>query len=326
MMPSSQSRIATAVERENRLPSFGEKLRREREKRSITLDQISQSTKIGTRMLQALEDDKFNQLPGGIFNKGFVRAYARHLGLDEDQAVAEYLEASGDAPPVQPELPAEESVRRIEASADAPQRHLPWGVFAAILLLVALALSIWSHRQKKHEGPATQASPPPPAAQQSVEDHAAPTATVPGAAVSSSSGRNPLPPAPVSSTVNPAAQVPPANAPAKKPAAVAPKTPSETTAPPAPGEFVVVIQAREDSWTTITADGKTVYSGILSAGDQRAIRGRKEVIVKAGNAGGIDLRFNGKELNRQGDSGQVRTITFGPGGITPNSPATPPIE
>ena len=82
MMPSSQSKIATAgrFERENRLPSFGEKLRREREKRSITLDQISESTKIGTRMLQALEDDRFSQLPGGIFNKGFVRAYARHLG------------------------------------------------------------------------------------------------------------------------------------------------------------------------------------------------------------------------------------------------------
>jgi cytoskeleton protein RodZ len=328
MMLSSESKIATAVGGENRLPSFGEKLRREREKRSITLDQISESTKIGTRMLQALEDDKFNQLPGGIFNKGFVRAYARHLGLDEDQIVAEYLEASGDAPPVQPELPAEESVRRLEASSDVPHRQLPWGVFAAILLLVALALSIWSHRQKKHEGLAPPASQPAPAAQQPVEHHAVPTAAVPGPALPSSD-KNPPPPAPVTSTASPAAQVPPANAPAKNPASAAtaaPKTSSETTAPPKPGEFVVLIQAREDSWTTITADGKTVYSGILSAGDQRAIRGHKEVTVKAGNAGGIDLRFNGKQLNRPGDSGQVRTITFGPGGMTANSPATPPTE
>jgi cytoskeleton protein RodZ len=329
MMPSSQSKIATAIERENRLPSFGEKLRREREKRSITLDQISQSTKIGTRMLQAIEDDKFNQLPGGIFNKGFVRAYARHLGLDEDQTVAEYLEASGDAPPVQPEFPAEEPGRRIQTSADVPHRQLPWGVFAAILLLVALALSIWSHRQKKHEGAPTQDSPPPPAAQQPVQNHAAPIATPPGPAVSSSSEKNPLTPSPLSSAVSPAAQVPPVTVPAKNPAAAAtaaPKTPSPTTASPAPGEFVVVIQAREDSWTTITADDKPVYSGMLSAGDQRAIRGRKEVIVKVGNAGGIDLSFNGKQLDRQGDSGQVRTITFGPGGIIPNSPATPPVE
>jgi cytoskeleton protein RodZ len=318
-------------ERENRLPSFGEKLRREREKRSITLDQISESTKIGTRMLRALEDDKFSQLPGGIFNKGFVRAYAHHLGLDEDQTVAEYLEASGDAPPVQPELPANESVSRIEATADAPPHHLPWGVFAAILLLVALALSIWSHRQKSNESPATQTSPPP-ASQQQLQERTAPAATRPAPAESSSSAANPITSAPAGSTLTPAPQFPPANPHAKSLATVAttatviPKAPSQTTAPPAPGEFVVAIQAREDSWTTITADGKTIYSGLLSAGDQRDVRGRNEVIVKAGNAGGIDLRFNGKELTRPGQSGQVRTLTFGPGGLQANRPTTPPVQ
>ncbi len=108
------------------MPSFGEKLKQEREKRKITLEQISASTKIGTRMLQALEEDKFNQLPGGIFNKGFVRAYSRFLGLDEDQTVAEYLRASGDAPPVSTEIAAredgarenEENISRLEAISD----------------------------------------------------------------------------------------------------------------------------------------------------------------------------------------------------------------
>ena len=301
------------------MPSFGEKLRREREKRSITLDQISQSTKIGTRMLQALEEDRFSQLPGGIFNKGFVRAYAHHLGLDEDQTVADYLVASGDAPPVQPELPTEESVRRIEAGTDVSRRQFPWGVFAAILLLAALVLSIWSQRQKRHESTAAPASPASP---QVVEDHSPQAATAPGTVPSSPSDRNP---SPIPSTVNPtAAQVNPARAPATNPATVVPNTPVEATALPAPGEFVVVIQAREDSWTTITADGRTVYSGILSAGDQRAIRGRTQVIVRAGNVGGIDLRFNGKKLDPQGESGQVRTITFGPGGMVAHSPPIPP--
>ena len=104
--PFSQSSMILLVDRvkfrspskrkqETGLPSFGEKLKQEREKRKITLEQISVSTKIGTRMLQALEEDKFSQLPGGIFNKGFVRAYARFVGLDEDQTVADYLQASG---------------------------------------------------------------------------------------------------------------------------------------------------------------------------------------------------------------------------------------
>src|SRR5438552_1889797 len=85
--------------------SFGEKLKRERELRSITLDEIANSTKIGTRMLHALEDEEFCKLPGGIFNKGFVRAYARYLGIDEEQAVADYLAAETtyqQAPPSHP--------------------------------------------------------------------------------------------------------------------------------------------------------------------------------------------------------------------------------
>ncbi len=110
------------------MPSFGENLRREREKRKITLDQISQSTKISTRMLHALEEEKFNQLPGGIFNKGFVRAYARAVGLDEEQAVADYLEASGESAPVMPEVPPEQppAPRIVEVRPERPSRPLPW--------------------------------------------------------------------------------------------------------------------------------------------------------------------------------------------------------
>ena len=73
---------------------FGEKLRRERELRGITLEEVAVATKIGTRNLRALEEEKFSQLPGGIFNKGFVRAYAHYVGIDEEQAVGDYLAAN----------------------------------------------------------------------------------------------------------------------------------------------------------------------------------------------------------------------------------------
>jgi len=71
--------------------AFGEKLRQQREQRGISLDAISATTKISNRMLRAIEDERFDQLPGGVFNKGFVRAYARQVGLDEEEAVADYL-------------------------------------------------------------------------------------------------------------------------------------------------------------------------------------------------------------------------------------------
>jgi hypothetical protein len=81
------------------LGAFGEKLRKQRERQGITLDAISSTTKISTRMLRALEDEHFDQLPGGVFNKGFVRAYARQVGLDEQEAVADYLAATQSQPP-----------------------------------------------------------------------------------------------------------------------------------------------------------------------------------------------------------------------------------
>jgi cytoskeletal protein RodZ len=73
--------------------SFGEKLRKQREQRGIALEAICNATKISPRMLRALEEEHFGQLPGGVFNKGFVRAYARQVGLNEEEAVADYLTA-----------------------------------------------------------------------------------------------------------------------------------------------------------------------------------------------------------------------------------------
>lgn len=74
---------------------FGEALRSERQRRSVTLEDISQTTKVTVRSLQALESDAFDQLPGGILSKGIVRSYVRCLGLDENEWVTRFLDASG---------------------------------------------------------------------------------------------------------------------------------------------------------------------------------------------------------------------------------------
>ena len=70
---------------------FGDKFRNAREKKELSLDDVSNVTKIGSRMLQAIEDEHFDQLPGGVFNKGFIRAYAKHLGLNSEDAITDYL-------------------------------------------------------------------------------------------------------------------------------------------------------------------------------------------------------------------------------------------
>jgi cytoskeleton protein RodZ len=311
--------VAVRSGRENHLPSFGEKLKLEREKRAITLEQISLSTKIGMRMLQALEEEKFNQLPGGIFNKGFVRAYAKHVGLDEDQAVADYLEASGEgAAKADAEMEAE--IAPPEPREPIPSRQLPWGLFAAVLLLVALALWFWSRRQHKNnnnneEHPSQSSAP---AATQKPVSNSATGATA-------GSPRTPVGDANSTQTSAPAKEE---EGPLTKPVPASEKNAVTTAAKiapatPATGEFTVVILAREDSWISITADGKPIIEETLVAEDQRAVHAQKEVIIKVGNTGALDFVFNGKKLNSQGDYGEVKTLTFRSTGLQPTPRAAP---
>lgn len=72
---------------------FGDKFRKAREKKELSLDDVSNVTKISARMLRAIEEEHFDDLPGGVFNKGFIRAYAKHLGLDAEEAVTDYLDS-----------------------------------------------------------------------------------------------------------------------------------------------------------------------------------------------------------------------------------------
>ena len=119
----------------NPMGQFGNKFRQAREKKNLSLDDVSNVTKISSRMLKAIEDEHFDQLPGGVFNKGFVRAYAKHLGLNDEEAVADYLvclrEAQIDAhevwDPVRPELSraAAPNQLRVAESRKPPAKAQP---------------------------------------------------------------------------------------------------------------------------------------------------------------------------------------------------------
>jgi len=118
--------------------NFGQRLKREREMRGVSLDEIAQATKIGTRSLRALEDEDFDRLPGGIFNKGFVRAYSRFLGIDEEQAVADYLIASGlESAPTE--------VEEVESDAAAAElwRRRSRAIAVTVLVLAVLGYAGW---------------------------------------------------------------------------------------------------------------------------------------------------------------------------------------
>jgi cytoskeletal protein RodZ len=295
--------------------SFGDRLKKQREQKSISLDDISLSTKIGTRMLRALEEEKFEQLPGGIFNKGFVRAYARHVGLDEEQTLSDYMTALGEAQqlamPAQPVTTSKPPVIVERASApvlDPPEREqsaeIPWGLLALGLLLAALAFATWSYYHREHKAETSSATPP--AEQTTPAESKTPGSAqqIPTAPTDSKSA----PSTPIPSTDKPGTQTAPLNQAALH---------GSASQDVVPGAFTVLLKGSEDDecWVSIAVDGHPPVEAILTAPQEKSIQANKEVIVKAGNIGALDVLFNGKNLGRLGDYGTVRTLTFHADGL-----------
>ena len=74
------------------MTSIGDTLRRERIRRGLELQQVASETKIGLHLLEAMEANQFDRLPGGVFKRSFLRQYAHKLGLDEDEVIASLKE------------------------------------------------------------------------------------------------------------------------------------------------------------------------------------------------------------------------------------------
>lgn len=107
---------------------FGEHLKREREMRGVSLEEVAAATRISTRFLEAIENERWEQLPGGAFNRGFIRSIARYLGLDEDDLVAEYaVETKGG-----------NGHRAMESPGGM---HRNWRPMAVAILVIALVVA-----------------------------------------------------------------------------------------------------------------------------------------------------------------------------------------
>ena len=298
------------------MTGFGEKMRREREMRGVSLEEISGSTKIGTRSLKALEEEDFEKLPGGIFNKGFVRAYARFLGLDEEQAVTDFEAAwrdyEADKRPVL-DIQAESQ----EAEAEASSNRLL--MIALIVLLAVVAAGavkfFWGKRAEstsQASTPQSQETSPPPASNggNSVATPSNPIsepaeASKTNSGLAESTGGN--------NSTEPSAKIVPSPVPTPKAAA----TDLSSNPSPASSNSAIRLEvtAHEDSWLSVSADGKSLGQGILSAQKSRTIRANKEVRLRVGNVAGVEVSFNGKQVNVDGEPKQVKELIFTPDGL-----------
>jgi cytoskeleton protein RodZ len=303
----------------------GDTLRRTRLKRNLQLEEISDELKISTRILQAIEADQYDKLPGGVFAKSFVRQYARLLGLDEEEIAGRMQQAMGPGEEI-PDRPkpggvAPIQVPKVDEWETVGDKRFHWSgwlsaVVLVLVMLVCSAVYTWMQRPK---APVTaQASPPAHNAVQSAP------------ALAPSVTAQPLSPVePTAAPLQAVEQKPVEQKPAEqKPAEQQPGEPAPAAArvaPPNPDATVhVEITADESVWVLARADGKYAFSATLEAHATRTVEGVKDVTVRLGNAGGVTISLNGKPIGPAGPKGQVRTIQFTSGGfqiVPPKEPA-----
>jgi len=286
---------------------FGEHLRREREMRGVSLAEISASTRISIRFLQAIENEDLSKLPGGIFTRSFVRTYARYLGLDEERVLADCQLAGKQKPEV--------DIRRISTSRARPDgtatRTRIIGLVVAIALLAG-GYALFRHsrrvREERNSTPvAITPSTPAPSANLPANAAAAqpampatpesnPTQTV---TPTSSGGGTTGSGTPRSGPPSPGAKANPTEQGAT----------SEAASPAAAlSDLVLQVAATERAWVAVDADGKTVLQKVMNSNEVENLKAHNSFDVTVGNAQGIVLTLNGETLKPLGRSGEVKSI------------------
>ena len=301
------------------MTAIGETLRRERIKRNLALEQVSAELKIPHRLLEAIEEENFGQLPGRMFTISFVRQYAHLLGLDEDDIAGE-VRRRLEPPPAIPQPSAmrpaaggEIHLSQLNAWVSIGEKSrfswsssLPALALVVVMLLCSGVYSWWQHTHRpasamESAAPAAQAAPAP----KTPAPAAKPPAALPARAAAA-------PPSQENSADRLAPSEP---SPAPSPA---------LSTPPAAGAAAVRVELSADArvWVSAQGDGKTLFAGIMEPKQSQVLEAGSKLVLRLGNAGAVTILLNGKPIGAVGAKGQVRTVQLTSGGfeIMPASP------
>ena len=287
---------------------FGEHLKREREMRNVSLEEVSAATRISVRFLEALEDEQWELLPGGVFNRGFIRSVARFLGLDEEGLIAEYAMETRERPEIA--VWTKEPIH--------PRTNWSWIIGSVVVSLVLIAgawlayvryapaLTAWHeahpivktvlnrfHRRKAADASALSGMAAGVTSQASGHVLAERTPNT-GSPTGKAQGY-------------------------EKAASLTASAASSQTARETPLELKV--EAGETSDVTVIADGKSVFSGRLEALRSLSFSAQKSFTVTSSKSSAVLLELNGHTvppLGPPGEPGKItlthENLTAGPGG------------
>ena len=311
---------------------LGDTLREAREKQGLTYKDIEKGTSIRALYIEYIEKGEYDELPGDVYTKGFIRSYANFLKLDANALVQAFTaERHKGAAPAAQQKPAAP-----KAAPEKPQakKSAAPSVPPAAKSVENAEKSAKAETIEKDEKPVEQPAAP--------KQEAAPRKA---------------PVQPKATAVKPQPKQQPKKAPASKPAAPrftaqdfnepkrsngkliaivaivlvvlagavyalsgsddSAKKPAtqqtqqvEAPAPKTYDGVEVTATFTADCWLEVKADGKTVYEGTLKKGDSQTWKGTDKVTVRVGDAGAVSFSVNGKDLGTAGKTGQVANKTF----------------
>jgi transcriptional regulator with XRE-family HTH domain len=281
---------------------LGQLLRQNREAKELSLADVEAQTRIRQRYLAALEAGDQSELPNEVVARGFLFTYTRFLGLDPSELLGQFgLGGGATAAPVAKNAPptaAAPAYRPIDFDlyAAQPQRRLLARRLLGLALLLILALllgfllirfglPLLMERRTAANTPAPLATLPP---------EGAPPAT-------------PLIVLGATPTPSPAPTIPTATQTTAPAATLAPTfTPTATPIQ----QLLLLVEVTQRAWMLVTADGQVALEGIREPGSRQEFTARQSLILRTGNAAGLQLTLNNQALPSLGGPGEIVELTW----------------
>lgn len=251
---------------------FGGMLRAARERQGLTIKELAEITKISQSVLTALEANKVDQVPGGLFIRAFVRSYAAEVGLDPEHIVAVLLEAH-------PDQGYDAFVGRREESVGPfrdRKKLRPTGVAIGLLIISAIVVGLLLFLGFRGS---TDADPDDDAA--AVDDVVTETMS------SSVEIRTPRQPVDGESVT---------------------ASPSLVSGVVAEESLTVAVYPTAPCWVLLTIDGKRVFAGVMGAGERKVYEANSQITLNVGDAGAFSFSINQQPGRILGEPGEVVTV------------------
>ena len=287
--------------------TLGSYLKNQRESKKISLREVAKNTRVREYILKAIEEDRRDLLPPPTYVKGFLLAYAKYLNLDRNEILLRY-EGGLKGEPVKREVVKEEPAKREPAkgepapppptSSPKPRHKTSWSakqtwVVGGVLVATLIVFYFFSPYSLK---PVIEPGPGKPILEEK-------------SPVASSPPITPTPPAPEEKT------------------AVEEKKPLAPPAPVAATDFVpgkkpysLQMKAVEETWVSLQVEGESEKEMTFKPGEGLSVLASNRIQMIVGNAGGLNLIWNGKALDKFGKSGEVVKLTITSQGVEVKPP------